>query len=137
MESAGEFSKQSRQSRGEQWDIGEAYTATIIMYTETIGCWTGGSPGPGIRGWCLLLLTAPEPSDVALMTAEINIVALDFSIPKARALIVMEMWKAVGGMVSRFEVCCRLEKDACVVGSDVQWKISTIAKDPGEHGEVE
>lgn len=40
-------------------------------------------------------------------------------------------------MVSRLEVFCRLEKDACVVGSDVQWKRSTIAKSPGEHEEVE
>lgn len=63
----------------------------IIMYTATIGCLTGGSPGPGIRGWGVLLLTAPGPSEVTLTTAEINIVALDFSISKARALIVVEM----------------------------------------------
>lgn len=71
--------------------IGGAYTATMIMYTETMGCWTGRSPGPGILGCGVLLLTPPGPSAVALTTAEINPVALDLSISKACVFFVVEI----------------------------------------------
>ena len=48
----------------------------IIMYTTTIGFRTGRSPGPGIRGCGVLLLTAPGPSNKALTTVEAIRVAL-------------------------------------------------------------
>ena len=63
---------------------------TMIMYTATMGCCTGRSPGPGIREPDVLLLAAPEPSDVALTTVETMRVASKLAISKAGDLLVIE-----------------------------------------------
>lgn len=71
--------------------MGGSYTATIIMYTEIIGCFTGLSPGPGIRGGGLLLLVTSSPSDVAFTTAVRSCVALKFCISTDHEMIVTEL----------------------------------------------
>lgn len=60
----------------------QTYTAAIMMYTATISFLTGGFLGSDIRGRDVLVLTALEPSDVALTKAGMTCVALRFSILK-------------------------------------------------------
>lgn len=72
--------------------MGGFFIAAIIMYTETIGCSTGLSPGPGIRGGGLLLLVTSSPSEVAFATAVRSCVALNFCISTDYGILITEFW---------------------------------------------